>query len=497
MKGTPPYKLQESSFEPRPPKCVTEMAVNNGIGSPAAILECFRLSGVEKTGKEIGRGSYANVIELRYRELKCAGKQLYAMPLPTDDLSKDQEQTVLERLKKECDILSSVKHPNIVQFMGVYFEEGNPLPVLVMEFVPFTLSHHLEKHKDYPPEISYGILIDVAKALCYLHGGKPVIIHRDLSANNVLLTHDMGAKVSDLGTAKRLSEKLKQHQTRCPGTVVYMPPEAFHEGATYNETLDCFSYGILMLHIFCGEWPVAKDFTRAGEDSEISRRQKFVEKMGSDHPLMSLVCSCLDVPGKRPTAKTILGKVGEVQQRVCQPKTDKLSLFLQTNDHERDKMEQTIVKLQNKVQNMEDQHCAETNKNTNKIDELQNDIEILKSHIDVLKKDREVEQNRVQDKKEEIDVIRKQAEEEMNTYKKQKDEEMNAKELKLNAYTKHLQEKEHELDAIIQRATERHKGHKSNERIPNSTQVGIILSLCLSNYVGTTVYSVWFFWRMQ
>ena len=68
------------------------------------------------------------------------------MPLPTDDLSnaKDKRLAILERVKKEYDMLSSVKHPNIVQFMGVYFDEGNPLPVLVIEFVPFTLSQHLE-----------------------------------------------------------------------------------------------------------------------------------------------------------------------------------------------------------------------------------------------------------------------------------------------------------------------------------------------------------------
>ena len=453
-----------------------------------AILECFRLFGVEKTGKTIGRGSYAHVVELRYRELKCAGKELYPVPLPTDDLSnaKDKRLAVLERVKKECDMLSSVKHPNIVQFMGVYFDEGNPLPVLVMEFVPFTLSQHLEDHKPYPPEISYGILIDVAKALCYLHGGKPVIIHRDLSANNVLLTYDMSAKVSDLGTAKRLSEKLNQHQTRCPGTLIYMPPEAFKRDlATYDETLDCFSYGVLMLHIFTGEWPEVKDVVPggggAGQRSEISRRQNSIDKMGSDHPLISLVYSCLSIPSLRPSAKKILEEVSEVKQRTCRPRTDKLSLLRQTDADQADKREQVIAELRSKQQNMEDQHAIEMMESANKIEELLSDVEELKSFVEVLKKDRKVEEDRVKEKEEkiatlknkmeaEIAAIRKSAEEEMTIYKESKDREMNIKEQELSMYKEVLQEKEQRLDDIIQRATERQIRYKS-ERISNKVGV--------------------------
>lgn len=484
-------------FEPRPPEVAkATMAVSGySASNPAAILECFRLSGVEKTGKTIGRGSYAHVIELRYRELKCAGKELYPVPLPTDDLSnaKDKRLAVLERVKKECDMLSSVKHPNIVQFMGVYFDEGNPLPVLVMEFVPFTLSQHLEDHKPYPPEISYGILIDVAKALCYLHGGKPVIIHRDLSANNVLLTYDMSAKVSDLGTAKRLSEKLNQHQTRCPGTLIYMPPEAYKRDSSYDETLDCFSYGVLMLHIFTGEWPEARDIPGGGgeQKSEISRRQKFIDKMGSDHPLTSLVYSCLSVPRQRPSAKQILEKMSEIKQRNCRPKTDKLSLLRQTDADRADKREQTIAELRSKQQNMEDQHAIEMMESTNKIEELLNDVEELKSFVEVLKKDRKVEEDRVREKEEkmgilknkmeaEIDAIKKKAEEEMNVYKETKDREMNIKVQELGMYKEILQEKEQRLDDIIQRATERQIRYKSER---TSSKVGGTECMqCLSTY---------------
>ena len=455
-------------------------AKHTGNKNPSAILECFKLTGVTKTGKTIGRGSYAQVVELSYRELTCAGKELYPTPLPTDDLSLDKTMAVLERVKKECDMLSSVKHPNIVQFMGVYFDQVSPLPLLVMEYVPFTLSRHLEEHKPYPPEISYGILADVAKALCYLHGGKPVIIHRDLSANNVLLTHDMSAKVSDLGTAKRLSDSklTQQHQTRCPGTLVYMPPEAYSKDSPYDETLDCFSYGVLMLHIFTGEWPEAKDILSISTASEVDRRQKFVDKMGSDHPLIGLVERCLSASKLRPSAKKILERVSEVRQKCCRSKTDKLSLLLLKNAEKMDKMEETIAQLRSKQQNMEDQHSAEMNESANKIEELLNNVEELKSFVELLKRDRKVDEERIEKKEEEvsllrskmeaeIDALKNQAEEERRQYRDKRDQEVNEMKLEMKEYKEILQDKEKRLEEIIDKTLERQRRYKSD-----NTKVG-------------------------
>ena len=67
------------------------------------------------------------------------------------------------------------------------------------------------------------------------------------------------------------------------------------------------------------------------------------------------------------------------------PKTDKLSLLQQTEADKADKREQTIAELRSKQQNMEDQHAIEMMESANKIEELLNDVEELKSFIGVLK----------------------------------------------------------------------------------------------------------------
>ena len=286
----------------------------------ASKLKEFELTDIVDERVELGRGSYASVVKLQFRGLKCAGKRFHsALSLDCDDVV--QREASRQRWCKECVILGSLRHPNIVQFLGIYFEK-HALPVLVMEFVPFTLSHQLKRHGIFPQEISCGILVDVAKALCYLHGGNPLIIHRDLTANNVLLTFDMRAKISDLGTAKILdiTPAQKLTMTKCPGTLCYMPPEALARNPVYRTEIDSFSYGVLLLHIFYGDWPLPDQ--PIGDDgkpiacTEVERRECYLNKMGHDHPLVELTKKCLsDIPSNRPSATEILDCVQKVAEQ--------------------------------------------------------------------------------------------------------------------------------------------------------------------------------------
>lgn len=283
-------------------------------------LKDFELTGIMEEGEELGNGSYGRVVKLKFRELTCAGKRFYCSLYKS--LHDEQKERLQQRWYKECTILGSLRHPNIVQFLGVYFEE-QPLPVLVMEFVPFTLSHHLDKHGIFPQEISYGILVDIAKALSYLHSGDPLIIHRDLSANNILLTFEMRAKISDLGTAKILdvTPAQKGNMSICPGTLCYMPPEALTLDPKYRTEIDCFSYGVIILHIFCGRWPIP-DGQKVADDSgahkartELDRRECYLSILGHDHLLTDLTKKCLsDAPSDRPHATEILSCVQKIAE---------------------------------------------------------------------------------------------------------------------------------------------------------------------------------------
>jgi serine/threonine protein kinase len=388
----------------------------------------LELSGVSPTGKILGQGAYARVIELTYRNLRCAGKKI--LPELTG-YSKKEQVGVLRRAREECVTLSQMKHPNIVQFLGVHFEDENPLPILVMEFMPFTLTRHIEKNgvSTPYPVLNYSILADVAKALCYLHGGDPIVIHRDLTSNNVLLTYDMTAKVSDLGTAKMLNMSAKTFSklSRCPGTPAYMPPEAQYDDTDYDETLDCFSYGILMLHMFCGEWPLPKnDDTRML--SEIERRQKYIKNVKDCH-LMGLIEKCLKSKDQRPSAKEILEEVQRVQQSFGPQPTkamllDQVKLDADTKDDmtkEISKLEDKQSRLKTEVKRLENLLFIERQEVTAAKESFERRIHDLKSEMATRDSDKKHSerclQSEIDGMQGEIKLLKESKEREINNYK--------------------------------------------------------------------------------
>ena len=147
-------------------------------------------------------------------------------------------------------VMAELRHPHIVQFLGLCFLEGSALPVLVMERLDSSLDYLLEGAPGFPLTLKRSLLADVARGLLYLHTRNPPVVHRDLSAQNVLLTSSLVAKISDLGNARIVNlqpGQLARTLTHLPGTMVYMPPEAFEEGSRYGPRLDIFSFGHLTL----------------------------------------------------------------------------------------------------------------------------------------------------------------------------------------------------------------------------------------------------------
>ena len=196
--------------------------------------------------------------------------------------------------------------------MGVHFSRHSRLPMLVMEYLPLSLTQCLETHQDLPLQIKYSILLDVAKGLNYLHCKRPPIVHRDLMANNILLTSNFIAKISDLGVSRMAGTFKQQQLTKAPGNAVVMPPEALKDNPSYDHKLDVFSYGCVILHVFTHQWPAPTDQyvpstspSRVGSFDlvpEWNRRSKYTTAISSDNPFFSFAKSCLDNdPKKRPT----------------------------------------------------------------------------------------------------------------------------------------------------------------------------------------------------
>ena len=274
----------------------------------------YNLTGVRVTDTKLGYGSYATVLELKYMGLKCAGKKIHEQLLEQPEHAR---YTVC-RFEEECRLLSQIRHPNIVQFLGVYFQQEVRAPILVMEFLPTNLTSCIEQYGILPEEISYSILHDVALGMCYFHSQIPPIIHRDLSSNNVLLTPNMTAKISSLGVAKILHKDSRMTQT--PGTPAFMPPEVMVANPKYDTSIDEFSYGIMMIHMFSGKWPEPyvgpnrfESDGRMISVTEAERRDRFLQAIGNDHPLMNLIVQCINNnPQSRAHASEIVEQLAEM-----------------------------------------------------------------------------------------------------------------------------------------------------------------------------------------
>ena len=241
----------------------------------------------------------------------CAGKKLHEQ---LANAESEQSVDICDRFEEECIQLSKLRHPNITSFLGVYFQPNSTIPLLIMEFVPISLHECLQQYPDLPDYVKNNVLFDLATGLAYLHGLNPQIIHRDLTAKNVLISENFRGKIADLGVAKIFNFDISQlsdyKMTEVPGNASYMPPEAFMRNPKYTEKLDMFSFGNLILNAVNHIWPIPSGaiFTESGSGmiSEIERRVAHLDKMGDDHPLRDLTVQCLDNdPDKRPTALVV------------------------------------------------------------------------------------------------------------------------------------------------------------------------------------------------
>ena len=349
-------------------------------GGTAGVLRRFELDGVRDTGREVGHGSYAVVKELEYHGLKCVGKKIHGILF--ESAMPHEKAAMLERFAGECELLAGLHHPCIVQFLGVWFEQGSRLPVLVMEYLHTTLSACLERYGVLPEDISYGILRDVALGLCFLHERSPPIIHRDLS---VLLTSNMNAKLSDLGVAKILNltpaRMTQMTQTKAPGTPCYMPPEALTAKPKYTTKIDVYSYGVLIIHTLCGRWPFPEDVFRPDPQnldtmipiSEVERRAEYLQEIGNDHPLMAMIQQCLsNAPARRPEAPALLDQVNTILSALPQQFTNRVEMLQQ--------VEASIQTLTAAIQSMR----SEIDAMQSEIDSKQSEIDSKQSEIDSL-----------------------------------------------------------------------------------------------------------------
>ena len=375
----------------------------------------------------LGMGAYGQVCKATLDELPCAAKLLHPILVDQND-TKNQT-----RFEQECRFLSKIRHPNIVQYLGVAQDGETGLPILLMELMDDSLTHFLEQSEELLAyHVQVNISHDIALAVAFLHLNH--IVHRDLSSNNVLVIGaGIRTKVTDFGMS--MLTELRPRMTgltKCPGTPVYMSPEALLDPPIYTEKLDCFQAGVLMIQTITRKFPDPGPAMNRVRDArfptgwfitpvrEVERRQNHLTLIPQTHPMLRIAVDCLnDMDSKRPSAQQICqnlsalketpeygqsleGRRGERDREVQE--REELIQQLRQENQEREKEVREKERENRKLTNEMEKQASETKRAMEGVREKEEEIKSLQDQLQQMKEDRNQKNGKLQDALELIKV---------------------------------------------------------------------------------------------
>lgn len=258
---------------------------------------------------KIAQGMFGEVFKGKLWGTPVAIKKLYI------DESKVGE--ILQDLENEIEILSKLRHPNVVLYIGA--STKFPDIRIVTEWCDRgSLSDLLyDSNCILNMELILKISIDIAQGMNYLHSIDSGIIHRDLKSENVLIEGNFNAKVADFGLSYKMASV--KRSTGIYGTPRWMAPEIML-GKRYDHSVDVWSYGVVLCEMLSREKPYSDrydiknydDVVEAVIDNQASPR--IPEWCGKR--LSNLIKQCLSrKPELRPSFAAILSELGAVYQQ--------------------------------------------------------------------------------------------------------------------------------------------------------------------------------------
>jgi mitogen-activated protein kinase kinase kinase 7 len=267
-----PYDSYRSYTRSTPSSSYVDATFDTGLASllpeniPQIEYSSLVFDSTGEKGGEIGRGSFGIVLRAKWRGMDVAVKKLHL-----DQLSKKEK----ESFRKELMILANLGvHRNLVRLHGYCL---NP-PCIVMELISLgSLTHLLHYNEDPAVEakmtdgrIKKNLVFGIADGMRQLHAAK--IIHCDLKPQNVLVSDDYDAKITDFGLSALRSKTSSTVATKNfgdndgeasvvgGGTAGYMAPELLDSTSPPDFSSDVYSFGILLNEVIMEEEPYSDQY---------------------------------------------------------------------------------------------------------------------------------------------------------------------------------------------------------------------------------------------
>jgi len=196
-------------------------------------------------GDPLGEGRFGRV----YMAREKTSKKIVAIKVIFK--GEIRENNMVEQLKREVEIQSHLRHPNILRLYGYFHDKDRVF--LVLEFAENgELYRHLQKHGPFTERKTACYISQIAGALNYLQ--KKKVIHRDMKPENLLLSSNDIVKVSDFGWAIHTSGASQRRMTFC-GTHDYLAPEMIIKDSGYDQKIDSWALGVLCYELLIGYPP--------------------------------------------------------------------------------------------------------------------------------------------------------------------------------------------------------------------------------------------------
>ncbi|XP_019403712.1 PREDICTED: aurora kinase A [Crocodylus porosus] len=193
-------------------------------------------------GRPLGKGKFGNVYLAREKQSK------FILALKVLFKSQLEEAGVEHQLRREVEIQSHLRHPNILRLYG-YFHDATRV-YLILEYAPRgEVYKELQKLTKFDEQRTANYITELADALSYCHSKR--VIHRDIKPENLLLGSNGELKMADFGWSVHAPSS--RRTTLC-GTLDYLPPEMI-EGRTHDEKVDIWSLGVLCYEFLVGKPP--------------------------------------------------------------------------------------------------------------------------------------------------------------------------------------------------------------------------------------------------
>ena len=261
-----------------------------------------------KIGREIKIGNFGVVYEGELNGESVSVKKFYPKLWQFNKM-------IVSQIMEEAGLMKQLSHPHIVKFFEVHLSKEDG-PVCVMERMHHSLRVHLAANRGkLSRERQIAICLQVADAVHYLHSQRPPVVRRNLSDIYILFSQDGTVKLGGCANIARLPPSgFFVASPPLSDLAPYMPPEALVENSRYNEKVDIFSLGVVMLQVATQKfvWVRKSELTGVGTVTEIDRRTKDLSLLPEDHPLKPIILLCLrDDPGERPDSGTVLGLLSE------------------------------------------------------------------------------------------------------------------------------------------------------------------------------------------